>query len=747
MHGGRMDESISGQPVAQRLPGGGVRRRLMLGFGAVLVLLAMSSILTVIHSAWLVEKTDQLYQHPFVVSVAIRRVEGETVKIRLAMRELVLAENDAEVERTVAEVEEREKLIDENLRIIRSQYLGNVKDVELLEKDLAKWKILRADIIELRRQGRAVEAVGATRHEGLAQYEQVEKEVAIIADFAKAKAESFLAQAREISRNMVIGTIVLGGVVMCLGVAIALMTSRSLTKSMEQFRAAFEQAAVGMAHVGIDGRWLMVNRKLCDILGYGAEDLKTRSFQDLTHPADLEEGVLNFSRLKQGEFATFSMEKRYVHKLGFTVWVSMTVSLIRDAQGNALYAFAVVQDISERKKVEGKLEKAQSYIKNLIDSMPSTVIGVDPKGLVTHFNQTASLELTRPPENAVGDTLEHVFPAYATQLESIRQAICDRKPILLEKQPRAEKGEIHFQDVLIYPLVANGVDGAVLRIDDVTERVRLAEMMVQTEKMMSVGGLAAGMAHEINNPLGAILQSAQVILLHMDPANEKNRKVAQECGCKLEDIREYLVRRKIPEFLEGIREAGARAARIVANMLDFSRRSDSSKGIISVAELLDRSVELASTDYDLKKKYDFRHIRIVKDYGSDVPPVFCSRTEIEQVVLNLLKNAAQAMAAKHYEGQDQKPTVTLRTARNSDKVAITVEDNGPGMEEPVRRRVFEPFFTTKETGQGTGLGLSVSYFIISTNHGGTISVESWPGEGTRFVIELPAYKDEEEAVL
>jgi PAS domain S-box-containing protein len=520
---------------------------------------------------------------------------------------------------------------------------------------------------------------------------------------------------------------------------------QSLRVSETRFRAAFEQAAVGMAHVDMEGRWIMVNRKLCDILGYGAEELKERTFQDITHPDDLEEDVKNYSRMKQGEFATFSMEKRYIHKDGSTVWASITVSMVRNEYGGAVYALAVIQDISERKGVEGKLEKAQSYIKNLIDSMPSTVIGVDPKGMVTLFNQAASRELTSPPEDAVGDTLEHVFPVYATQLDSISKAIRERKPILLEKQPRAENGEIHFQDVLIYPLVANGVDGAVLRIDDVTERVRLSEMMVQTEKMMSVGGLAAGMAHEINNPLGAIMQSAQVILLHMDPANEQNRKVAQECGCKVEDVREYLVKRKIPEFLEGIREAGARAARIVANMLNFSRRSDSSKELVSVEELLDNSVELASTDYDLKKKYDFRHVRIVREYDQDVPPVFCSRTEIEQVVLNLLKNAAQAMATKNYDVQEQKPTITLRIARDWDRVVITVEDNGPGMEEPVRKRVFEPFFTTKGTGQGTGLGLSVSYFIISTNHGGSISVESSPGEGTRFVIGLPAYKDEQEA--
>ena len=152
--------------------------------------------------------------------------------------------------------------------------------------------------------------------------------------------------------------------------------------------------------------------------------------------------------------------------------------------------------------------------------------------------------------------------------------------------------------------------------------------------------------------------------------------------------------------------------------------------------LLDKALELALSDYDLKKKYDFKRIAILREYAPDVSRVVCNRTEIEQVLLNLLKNAAQAMATG--ARRPEKPSISLRTALEDGFVRIEVEDNGPGMDEATRRRVFEPFFTTKPVGEGTGLGLFVSYFIVVTNHEGRIDVLSSPGKGTCFVIRLPA---------
>jgi len=288
-------------------------------------------------------------------------------------------------------------------------------------------------------------------------------------------------------------------------------------------------------------------------------------------------------------------------------------------------------------------------------------------------------------------------------------------------------------------VVEHAPDGSALRMVgthvDITERRRMQEIMVQTEKIMSVGGLAAGMAHEINNPLSGIAQCAQVLAGRLETDSRPNRQAASEAGCDLEKVWGYVSRREIPGLLGSIREAAARAGRIVSNMLEFSRKSESGDELCDLNHLLDESVVLSAADFDLKKKYDFKRIQIKRQYEAGLPPVSCSRTQVEQVMLNLIKNATQALALGTCDGRP--PRITLRTASDGGGVRFEVEDNGPGMDEEVRRKVFEPFFTTKPVGEGTGLGLSVSFFIIVSNHGGLMEVDSAPGKGTRFTARLP----------
>ena len=398
-------------------------------------------------------------------------------------------------------------------------------------------------------------------------------------------------------------------------------------------------------------------------------------------------------------------------------------------------AKALSEESAERRQAEQELTKTKSYIANILDSMPSVVVGVDPDGLVTHWNKAAEETEGITAPMAQGQPLEAVFPRLASHMEDVRTALRERHPLHMERELFQKDNTVGYQDVMIYPLVSNGVEGVVVRVDDVTHRVHLEEMMVQSEKMVSVGGLAAGMAHEINNPLSGILQSAQVLISHLSPDVPANRAAAEASGCTMENIRAYAEKRQLPEFLEAIRESGVRAARIVSNMLEFSRKSHSQRSPAQINELMDKAVELALSDYDLKKQYDFKRVRIEREYDPHLPEAPCTRTEIEQVFLNLLKNAAHAIA--QVPDRPEKPTISLRTGVEGDWLRIEVEDNGPGMPEAVRKRVFEPFFTTKPVGEGTGLGLSVSYFIIVTNHGGRFDVQSEPGKGARFILWLP----------
>jgi signal transduction histidine kinase len=189
-------------------------------------------------------------------------------------------------------------------------------------------------------------------------------------------------------------------------------------------------------------------------------------------------------------------------------------------------------------------------------------------------------------------------------------------------------------------------------------------------------------------------------------------------------------------MIHSLRSSGAQAAQIVSNMLSFSRKSEPMLTPEDVTELLDKTLDLASADYDLKKNYDFKKILIVREYEDGLPKIHGSASKLQQVFLNLLRNGAEAMGEKEYpEGEG--PCFILRAKRNAPWLRIELEDNGPGLEEPVRKRIFEPFFTTKSVGKGTGLGLSVSYFIITEEHSGIMSVQTALGGWTRFVIDLP----------
>ena len=392
-------------------------------------------------------------------------------------------------------------------------------------------------------------------------------------------------------------------------------------------------------------------------------------------------------------------------------------------------------DIAARTKAQSEIDHLRHYLQNIIDSMPSMLIGVDEEGRITHWNQQAETFSGIDAAQAQGQGLAQVMPMLSAQMERVRQAIKEHQPQTITRQIQNVEGESHYSDITIYPLVANAAVGAVIRVDDITERVRMEEMMMQTEKMMSVGGLAAGMAHEINNPLGGILQGLQNIRRRLSPELKANKLVADALHIELSDLHAYMEQRQILHFMDEMADAGQRASDIVSNMLAFSRKAEMKLEAQEVNQLIDRTLDLAAVDYDLKKKYDFRTIEIVRDFDESLPPVKCIGTEIQQVLLNLLRNAAQAL--QRLTERSEPARITVRTGSVNGYILIEVEDNGPGMDDTVRARVFEPFFTTRPVGEGTGLGLSVSYFIIHDEHGGQMSVESQLGEGATFIIKLP----------
>ena len=392
-------------------------------------------------------------------------------------------------------------------------------------------------------------------------------------------------------------------------------------------------------------------------------------------------------------------------------------------------------EVQVRSKIEKKLTGFQNYLNSIIDSMPSALIALDEQLYVTQWNQEASALSGTRLDEALNQPIYLAFQPLKPYLPQIRATVEQHTVERIERVTWIKDDEPKHYALTFYPLMGGAGRGVVIRIDDITQRLSLEEMMVQSEKMLSVGGLAAGMAHEINNPLGAILHNVQNIRRRLSPDLPKNLEHAEQAGIELETVNRYLQSREVPQLLDGIQQAGARAAKIVTHMLSFSRRSNRQMAPCDLPALIDQAVEIAGNDFDLAIGFDFKGQAIIRQFDPQLGPVPGTANELEQVLLNLLKNAAQAI---HLREDDSEPgRIILRTRLNPPWAEIQVEDNGIGMSENVRKRTFEPFFTTKEIGQGTGLGLSVSYFIITNNHKGQMEVHSTLGQGTCFTLRLP----------
>jgi len=387
------------------------------------------------------------------------------------------------------------------------------------------------------------------------------------------------------------------------------------------------------------------------------------------------------------------------------------------------------------------LSHQEERFRSLVESTDDMIWETDQDGRFTYVSPKAKDLFGYEPGEMIGKSpLEFVAASDAPRLRGILEAavragehVRNIETSVLRKDGATvvvETSGVPFYDAQGRFKGFRGIDR------DITERISLQDMLVQTEKMVSVGGLAAGMAHEINNPLSGILQSAQVMQRRLGMDSPANEQAAREVQCAFDSVKHFLEKREVPMLLASIRDAASRAANIVSDMLEFSRRSESTLQPADVSQVMEKALSLCQNDYDLNRNYDFKSIRIERDFEPGVPPVPCVPTQLEQVIMNLLRNTAQATSSSP-DVAGRTPVIMLKTRREGENVRLEVEDNGPGMDEETRRRIFEPFFTTKAPGKGTGLGLSVSYFIVTKNHGGTIRVESEPGQGSRFIITLP----------
>jgi len=398
----------------------------------------------------------------------------------------------------------------------------------------------------------------------------------------------------------------------------------------------------------------------------------------------------------------------------------------------------LLQEISEREIAEDKLLGLRNYLGTIIDSMPSMLAGLDEDGKVTQWNREAESLTGVNATDADGKFVNDLFPQLPVNSDLIKGTVKQKDVTKLTMVPVNIKDKLHYFDVTLYPLDDQSIGCVVIRVDDVTEKRRVEELMAHSEKMLSVGGLAIGVAHEINNPLAGILQNLQILRNRLKKDLPANQRVAKKVGVSIEDVEAYMTGREIFQTIEAIEASGDRVARIVDSISYFSREYCHTKKKENVITIIDKSFELVADESNLRKQYDFSDIEIIRQYEDETIEITCEAALIEQVIMNVLKNGAQAMAEEKRGGKTVKTSrFIIRVSRETEMCRIEIEDNGPGMDESLYKRIFDPFFTTKAVDVGPGLGLSISYFIVTESHRGTMSVDTLPGEGANFVIRLP----------
>ncbi len=378
------------------------------------------------------------------------------------------------------------------------------------------------------------------------------------------------------------------------------------------------------------------------------------------------------------------------------------------------------------------LLNTKRHLADIIDAMPSALIAITTEGIVTDCNLRAEQMTQIDRKKAIGMHYTDLFPLLNGYDALLKQVIQYNQAEKVQNILIQEKTGRRYLDIILYPLLEEEPPGIVIRLDDITSQIKIQEKLLKQEKLQSTLKLAAGMAHEINNPLSAVLQGVQTVKRRLNTELEKNTEVAQAVGINLEHLQQYCVQREVFKFLDNIQLSGEQAAKVIATLLDFTPRAEVNYQPYNLEKITERALSHLQQDPLLRKTQALANVLIEKEYEADLPDIKCQPLEIERVLLGILKNAVQAT-----QGLTRPGVVKIRTYTEPGWVCIVIEDNGIGMDEEVKAHLFELFFTTKGVGLGAGLDLAMAYHIIKASHQGKIKVHSVPNVGTRVSVFLP----------
>ncbi|MBD1919612.1 PAS domain S-box protein [Microcoleus sp. FACHB-831] len=568
-----------------------------------------------------------------------------------------------------------------------------------------------------------------------------------------------------------------------------IMAEEALKQSEQKYRHLVETSQDTIWSVDASGHYTFVNQAVRYMYGYEPQEMIGRHFSDFQTPEQVQKDKQVVALISQGH-SYLQYETTHLRKDGTPIQLSFNAIVLRDESGNILGTTGTGRDITHSKKAMLDLKDSQERFKLAVSATNDGVWDWDlrtggvflssvwmeilgySEGEIPHLLTTWSdrvhpddlpITIQQIQNHLDGNTLvynnihrmKHKDGRWLW-VEAKGKCVRDGsgKPYRFTGTIADISDRKHSEEALRQSEAAQA--GLIASLQQQTTRLEqtLRELqqtqsqLVQTEKMSSLGQLVAGVAHEINNPVSFIYGNLPhiweyvedilgLISLYQQEYPNPTPAIVDE----MEAIDLDFLRTDLPKMLSSMKMGASRICEIVRSLRNFSRLDEAAMKDVDIHEGIDSTLMILQNR--MKAQADHPGIQVIKEYGK-LPPVECFAGQLNQVFMNLIGNAIDALDDAIGKPTFS-PTITIRTyVVEGNQVAIAIADNGKGMPESIRSRLFDPFFTTKPAGKGTGLGLSISQSIVVEKHGGALRCNSAPGQGTEFIIQVPINQPNQE---
>jgi PAS domain S-box-containing protein len=487
----------------------------------------------------------------------------------------------------------------------------------------------------------------------------------------------------------------------------------------------------GTLIVDADGRIIDANSRATEMLIYTRDEMLQLRVGEIVCGAD--EATLHNLRQNLESRKFILIDAYCVTKDRVQFPAEIAVSRFPPGQGERLICF--IRNVTRRRSIEEDLRKSEARNRALLDAIPDLIIRVNQQGRILDLKSSSGRNPSTMTGDWMGKPIQEAFPELADGLLSqIGKVLHTREPRLFEYQYPVEGNMHHFES----RIVCGGEEEALVIVRDMTDRKHLEAQLALAQKMEAIGQLTAGVAHEINSPIQYIGDNLQFL---RDAFQSILGVTGQYRACLGTALPEELLRREkecdmeylrteVPKAIAQSLTGIERVTRLVSAMRTFSHQGPSRREPADI----NASIQATATI----SRHEWKYVADLETHlVADLPPVPCIIDQINQVILNMIVNAADAIREAIAAGLTSKGKIDITTQKQADFVQITIADTGIGIPSAIRHRIFDPFFTTKPVGKGSGQGLTIAHDIIVNKHGGQIQVNSVEKKGTTFVIQLP----------